>query len=68
MSQPLGYAMTYSAGGGLGGDPTPDHRRFTVHRIDKPVASGPSFGSADEIHEYHDDEIRAAIMSAVATD
>ena len=53
-SQPLGYAVTFSACWGLGAHPTPDHRRFTVHRIDKPVASGPSFSTAAEVGDYID--------------
>jgi len=55
VSQPWGYAVTFTAGGGLGGDRTPDHQRFTVHRIDKPVASGPSFDSAEETLAYLDE-------------
>jgi hypothetical protein len=42
ISQPLGYAVTFTAGGSLGRDSSPDHRRFTVHRIDQPVVNGPS--------------------------
>lgn len=52
IAQPLGYAVTMSAGGTLGDDAAPDHRRFTIHRIDKPVASGPSFPSADAVKEH----------------
>jgi hypothetical protein len=51
ISQPLGYAVTFSAGGALGSDSPPDHQRFTVHRIDQPVASGPSFARAEEVQE-----------------
>lgn len=52
ISQPLGYAITFTAGGGLGADPTPDQQRFTVHRIDRPVASGPSFDTAEAAAAY----------------
>ncbi|MCX2710795.1 hypothetical protein [Mycolicibacterium sp. J2] len=51
IAQPLGYAVTMSAGGTLGNDAAPDHRRFTIHRMDKPVASGPSFPSAEAVKE-----------------
>lgn len=54
IAQPLGYAITFSAGGGLAGDPTPDHQRFTVHRIDQPVASGPSFSTTEATYTYID--------------
>jgi hypothetical protein len=54
VSQPLGYAVTCRAGGGSSAD-EPDHRRFTVHRIDHPVAHGPSFDTADDVHHYLDD-------------
>jgi hypothetical protein len=52
ISQPLGYAVTYTAGGSLGNDAQPDYRRFTVHRIDKPVASGPSFDTAKDVRAH----------------
>jgi hypothetical protein len=55
VSQPLGYAVTFSAGGGIGGDKSSSYRRFTVHRIDKPVASGPSFDTADDVSAHLDD-------------
>ncbi|ORV18055.1 hypothetical protein [Mycobacterium celatum] len=42
VSQPLGYAVTCQPGGGQGDDET-GHRRFTVHRVDHPVAHGPSY-------------------------
>lgn len=61
IAQPLGYAVTMSAGGALGNDAAPDHRRFTIHRIDKPVASGPSFPSAEAVKE-HLDQIAALPM------
>ena len=54
IAQPLGYAVTMSAGGTLGNDAAPDHRRFTIHRIDQPVASGPSFPSAETVKEHLD--------------
>jgi hypothetical protein len=52
-SQPLGYAVTCQAGGGAHKEPA-THRRFTVHRIDHPVAHGPSFESADDVRSYLD--------------
>lgn len=55
MAQPLGYAVTFAAGGGVGGDPTPTHQRFTVHRIDKPVADGPSFPTTEDTQAYLDE-------------
>ena len=51
ISQPLGYAVTMSAGGTLANDAAPDHRRFTIHRIDQPVASGPSFPTPEAVRE-----------------
>lgn|GEM_PF-1526212 len=53
ISQPLGYAVTCRAGGGSSPD-EPEHRRFTVHRIDDPVAHGPSFATADDVRDYLD--------------
>jgi hypothetical protein len=52
IAQPLGYAVTFAAGGTLGNNAAPDYRRFTIHRIDKPVASGPSFPSAAAVKEH----------------
>lgn len=54
LSQPLGYAVTFSARGELGGDKTLNYKRFTVHRIDQPVASGPTFDAADDVRAYLD--------------
>jgi hypothetical protein len=53
VSQPLGYAVTWAAGGELDID-EPTYRRFTVHRIDKPVASGPRFDTAADVHAHLD--------------
>jgi hypothetical protein len=58
VSQPLGYAITFTASGSLGTEDQPDYRRFTVHRIDQPVASGPSFGTAEEVRAHLDDIAR----------
>jgi hypothetical protein len=55
-SQPLGYAVTFATGAtGVGTDDPQSYRRFTVHRIDKPVASGPSFDTAAEVSAYLDE-------------
>jgi hypothetical protein len=54
-SQPLGYAVTMATGAELGTNQPHSYRRFTVHRIDKPVASGPSFETAAEVHSYLDE-------------
>jgi hypothetical protein len=54
-SQPLGYAITMAAGGEFGTNAPQSYRRFSVHRIDKPVASGPKFDTAAEVHSYLDD-------------
>jgi hypothetical protein len=54
IAQPLGYTVTSTAGGTLGNDDAPDRRRFTIHRIDKPVASGPSFPTAEAVGERLD--------------
>lgn len=53
-SQPLGYAVTMAAGGEIGTTENA-YRRFTLHRIDKPVASGPRFGTAADVHAYLDE-------------
>ena len=54
LSQPLGYAVTGHAGAGPGThDPTA--RQFTVHRIDHPVAQGPSFDTADAVRAHLDE-------------
>lgn len=52
ISQPLGYAVTMAAGGSLSGNAAPDYQRFTVHRIDRPIASGPSFDTEDGAAEH----------------
>jgi hypothetical protein len=54
-SQPLGYAVTMAAGGEIGTTQPHSYRRFTVHRIDKPVASGPSFETAADVNSYLDE-------------
>src|SRR5262245_54014078 len=41
-SQPLGWAVTYHAD-------TRGNHQFTLHRLDAPVASGPRFGSAEQV-------------------
>jgi hypothetical protein len=53
-SQPLGYAVTMAAGAELGTIEPHSYQRFTVHRIDKPVANGPSFPTAAEVNSYLD--------------
>ncbi|WP_459979993.1 hypothetical protein, partial [Mycobacterium avium] len=53
-AQPSGYAVTMSAGGEVGTKDPQSYRRFTVHRIDKPVASGPSFATAAEVESFLD--------------
>ncbi|MCV7222965.1 hypothetical protein H7I95_18860 [Mycolicibacterium elephantis] len=45
--------MTFAAGGTLGAE-GPTYRRLTVHRIDQPVASGPTFDTADEVRAFLD--------------
>jgi hypothetical protein len=54
-SQPLGYAVSVAAGTELGTNEPHSYRRFTIHRIDKPVASGPSFDTAANAHVYLDE-------------
>jgi hypothetical protein len=48
VSQPLGYAVTHTTRGVIGGT---EHQsqRFTLHRLDKPVASGPSFSTTEDV-------------------
>src|SRR5262245_56266311 len=46
-SQPLGYAVTYHAD-------TRGNHHFTLHRLDESVASGPSFGSAEQVAAHLD--------------
>jgi hypothetical protein len=53
-SQPLGYAVTMTAGVELGTNEPNSYCRFTVHRIDKPVASGPSFATAADLNSHFD--------------
>lgn len=48
LSQPLGYAVTCRPGGGADSDASAQ-RRFAVHRVDQPVAQGPSFHTADDV-------------------
>jgi hypothetical protein len=47
-----------TASGSVGTEDQPDYRRFTVHRIDQSVASGPSFGTAEEVRAHLDDIAR----------
>jgi hypothetical protein len=47
ISQPLGYAVTATTS--LEDQST---QQFTVHRLDQPVASGPKFGTADEVRSH----------------
>lgn len=54
ISQPLGYAVTHAACGTLGNDDVPEYQRFTVHRVDKPVAHGPSFNTVEQVREHLD--------------
>jgi hypothetical protein len=54
VSQPLGYAVTCRASGAPE-EQRPANRRFTVHRIDQPIAQGPSFESADDARNYLDE-------------
>lgn len=55
QSQPLGYAVTMAAGFEVGTADPHSYRRFTVHRIDKPVSSGPSFETAADVYSYLDE-------------
>jgi hypothetical protein len=53
IAQPLGYAVTVTTVGGSSTD-----RRFTVHRMDEAVASGPSFAATDAVRALLDDIAR----------
>ena len=54
VSQPLGYAVTGSAGVEFGVDAQPD-RRFMVHRVDQLAGTGPSFETSAEVGAYLDE-------------
>ncbi len=54
LSQPLGYAVTGHAGASPGAHDS-TARQFTVHRIDHPLAQGPSFDTADAVRAHLDE-------------
>jgi hypothetical protein len=51
---PLGYGVTFRAGGAPGADSPRLYHRFNVHRIDQQPGSGPSFDTVDEVRTYLD--------------